>query len=1845
MKQMSSSQVNQTVEPNSTCEANETSGMNISTNNFIDQKFVNIINNPNAFLICVNVRISDSVCKPVMALIDTGSSFSLMSEKLFKSNNLPIINNDVSFNVIGGNFKSLGLTNSEIYIGQILLNPHQFHIFSQSDNAGIDLLLGSDLLTKYNFEVSVSEKLIIKHSPDGSRVEQYFGCDGKLLQTLYCSIPCYAVNTVKLNPQSVNVVKVDYNLKLPVHETNLFFSTSVKNVKSRNEIAAIDGVFNSESKIVLLTNHENDCLIKKGDMIGTVSSILELDDEMLNDESHDNLNFSIENKVDLTGLDESQKCSIYNMLKDSNISKVFSKDESDIGLARVAQHKIRVTDDSPICARPRRFPKPVSDEIESQCATLRSLGIIEPSDSSWNSALVPIRKKDGSTRLCVDYRQLNNVTINDKFPLPNLQDSIFGLHGSKYFTTLDLVKSYYQIPVEPSSRKYTAFSTPKGLWQFARMPFGLKNAPASFQREISSVLGSFPSKNVLCYLDDILILSSNFEEHLKLVREVLFTLAKFGLKINLNKCEFFKDKVKYLGHIVSEEGIRKTEDYVKQITNYPQPNTVGELRAFLGLINFQRKFLPHASELQKPLSACTGGRRSRKLVWSEEMLHSFEALKREMQNDLCLAYPDYSDNASKLELWVDASALGAGAYLSQRQGDSHRVLGFASVTFNKAQLNYSTIERELCALRFGIKTFRAFLYGVDFVLNTDHMPLIHLFNMKIICSRLARTVQELSEFTFTINYVPGKLNCAADTLSRLHAPKVPIEQTESDSIPAGYVLDGYPVPGGGDSLFISLFKCLSRENFSNLPADPLELRVKLVDELLNNANDYNIKLDRNSRKELRLMKFKNQLPCLEVLMAASKLYSVRIYVYFWPQQPVVYQYSDNYQSSVYLQSIGCIHFNPLVKISDKTTQISCATPYIYTSPNNLTASESCSGNSPGIVGDIPDSEDEHCFQIMSKDKNNYCYHESNSQPIARINFNNCKLCAVLDTGSEISLITEEALDLLGKHGIEISKVQDRICDIVGFSGEKIPITHFTNLSFYFNNLSVQCFKFAVVPANTFSNCMILGLDFLVPNRVSINMYDNHINIRKSCDLSDTNNSVIDSSDTPKTLDVLAMDVQNNPQLSLSMYNNDFRFVMTGGGSSVSGFSLAADDQTIIYLQQSCPVLSLLKRHIKANVPIKQWPAKICIYKRCAGKIKLVNGILVNTSSGKYLMPFKVLCHNSLKLHNEFAHVGRDKLIALLNSIMFHPSIHKVASDVCRCCHKCQLMKVCTPVTVPPTLKIQTSRPYELVAADLLSLPHTISGYVGCLVVVDHYTKWGTAIPIKDKRSSTIIHALKYYVFPSFLNLPRRLLSDNGKEFTSDEFEDFLEGLGITHQLTTPYHPASNGAVERLNRTLQGVLRSLVESPDDWDDKLPRAIRVYNSTYHAELKSSPSEFLMSKSHDSGELPIMQLPNSTWRPGHPCFEPFKIGQLVLRKVQRKGFLTTNKFLNRFSGPMRIVKSHPNNVTYVLVDENNNEIEAHHSQLRRYNILPKYLERLKLSNLSPDYESDSSEVQQPHYEFVDTSLEDSSNESIPAGFPVMCYNKKSSRRRHKATRNKVSYRSRQNSIALNNDLSIFIDCQNSDVGYVPILAVVPQEYSMPNDFSQSGSPVQSHNTIAEESVIPTNVSHNSLPLITPAQAVRERLIARRNWVDWDFSPQIIEEVAGGSRVNGDEDVNTYNDTPHALSEYSDSNGSKLNLTSFDKYVTDVMNRCQINPQPIEGNRNQQSNNSELLKGASDVNNNDDTGSEIGDLRELSGEIPSRNFSPPMTRSRAKQLEAKSPIYSPPVTRSRSKLLNKSF
>lgn len=1236
----------------------------VSSESFINAvpgRIVNLLGEVN--LLKIKVLVNEI---PVMGVLDTGAAKSLISECLIEKCNLNCLSKSSSMDAIGGGFNLLGSCTASIIIQGIEMPDVPLLIYPTTVNTELVLILGVDFLTLNGIEIQIPERKMIKYYSDGGFVEIQVDESGMSKQAMFHDVQCFAAEDHHVKKDKAECIPVYYTPH--VNSEMVLYCDTGMSPDLQSRLSGISGIFDIEQKRVLVISSETDTCVKKGQALGSLSSIVIFPDEETDSLPLTNMtDEQLQEKIALPELTIDEQCTVQNMLK--QYKSVFSMGDADVGQANVTEHKIKLYDSSPIYQRPRRFPQPITEEIERQCHELNALDIIEPSMSPWSSPVVPIRKKDGTVRLCIDYRKLNKVTIPDKFPVPNLSDSIFGLHNTKFFTSLDLVRGYYQIPIDKESRECTAFSTPKNHWQFKRLSFGLRNAPSAFQRQIQSVLNSFPSNKVIVYIDDILIMGTSFDEHLSLVSKVLSTLQSYNIKIKPPKCEWFRSQVEYLGHIVSCSGIKKTAAYLERVDSYPKPQTVGELRAFLGIINFQRKFLPRCSELQKPLSCLTGGKKNKRLDWTPDMTDSFNKLKTEMRQDIELAYPDYGDSASKLELWVDASARGAGAYLAQLQEGSHRVIGFASMTFTPTQINYSTMERELTALRWGIKTFRPFLYGVEFLLYTDHQPLVHLHNMRLVCSRLARTLEELSEYIFDIIYVPGHLNTAADALSRL-STKMPLPPIDTcQDIPEGLTLDGPPASGGGDSLFVSVYRVLSRlKTCDNLPGTEMELREKLVDDLLMNSQLYNLKLDKKSRKELRLMRCRGQLPALEVLMSTSRLFKVKIFVYYWSSQPVVYKF-DDYTHVMHLQCLSGIHFNPLIELMN------------YVTPDESTCTVVEMGDvsivEPPKINDYTidegsDVDTEEMKALLTIDTIESCNHLYCPQPHIYVVIGNRRFCVVLDTGAMVSLISMQVVDFLNDIGV-VDITNERFCDIVGMAGDKVPISQTVRISFDIGSFSMaKDYKFGVVPHGTMPHCILLGLDFFNDHGMAIDL--KHQTLKQN-DRRITGLVPEDLFASLKASILLTDAVSTSSHKLIIDHNeNGLQFEIEGDSSTVTGLSLLLDHDTIHHVQSRSSELQKVKRNLINEVPTRDWTGSAKPFVRHISKLKVENNVLVYCSPAPVVVvTYLLLIELLLMLHYKFAHVGRDKLLDLLFNLIWHPSKYKVANDISTT-YQCQLFK-------------------------------------------------------------------------------------------------------------------------------------------------------------------------------------------------------------------------------------------------------------------------------------------------------------------------------------------------------------------------------------------------------------------------------------------------------------------------------------------------------------------------------------------------------------------------------------------
>ena len=448
----------------------------------------------------------------------------------------------------------------------------------------------------------------------------------------------------------------------------------------------------------------------------------------------------------------------------TEFADVFAFEDSELGCATAVKHSIDTGGHPPIKQQPYRSPVIYREKISQMIDKMRADGIIQPSHSPWASPIVIVPKKDGSLRFCVDYRRLNAVTRKDVYPLPRIEDILASLGEAKRFTSLDLASGYWQIELDESAREKSAFTTHRGLYEFTRMPFGLCNAPATFQRVMQQVLAGVEWDSVFSFIDDLLVASKTFSEHLNHLREVLQRLRAANLRLKTRKCSLLREETTYLGHIISTEGIKPDPAKTRQVENYPHPTDATKVRQFVGLASFYRRFIPNFATVAAPLHYLT--KKNVVFCWTPECEDAFQKLKKLLVTAPVLAYPRFGAGQSFV-LETDASGVGLGAILSQEQEDGtiHPV-AYASRSLDKHERNYGISELETLGLVWAVRYFRPYILGHPCTVYTDHVACLSILNTEKPSGKLARWALTIQEMDLTIKHKPGKANSNADALSR-----------------------------------------------------------------------------------------------------------------------------------------------------------------------------------------------------------------------------------------------------------------------------------------------------------------------------------------------------------------------------------------------------------------------------------------------------------------------------------------------------------------------------------------------------------------------------------------------------------------------------------------------------------------------------------------------------------------------------------------------------------------------------------------------------------------------------------------------------------------------------------------------------------------------------------------------------------------------------------------------------------------------------------------------------------------------------------------------------------------------
>uniref|UniRef100_A0A674CT74 Gypsy retrotransposon integrase-like protein 1 n=1 Tax=Salmo trutta TaxID=8032 RepID=A0A674CT74_SALTR len=484
--------------------------------------------------------------------------------------------------------------------------------------------------------------------------------------------------------------------------------------------------------------------------------------------------------------------------------EVFSTHEFDVGCSKSTHHTIRVTEDKPFRERSRRLAPADVEDVRKHLNNLKSSGIISESRSPYASPIVVVRKKNGTIRMCVDYRTLNKRTVPDQYTVPRVEDALTCLSGSKWFSVLDLRSGYYQIPMGDTDKEKTAFICPVGFYQFERMPQGVSGAPATFQRVMEKTVGDMNLLEVLVYLDDLIVFGRTLEEHEQRLLKVLDRLKSEGLKLSLDKCQFCRTSVNYVGHIISQNGVATDPSKIEAVTTWPKPETVTALRSFLGFCGYYRRFVKDYSKVSYPLNqllcgylpSAKKGRKSKEEKaylnpsepfgsrWDAKCELAFETLKESLTKAPVLGF---ADPQLPYVLHVDASREGLGGVLYQDQGEGPRPVAFVSRSLTASERNYPAHKLEFLALKWAVvDKLHDYLYGAKFEVRTDNNPLTYVLTSAKLDATGHRWLAALSTYDFSLKYRPSRQNIDADALSRRSHQQSAVEQDWRD-IPASGV--------------------------------------------------------------------------------------------------------------------------------------------------------------------------------------------------------------------------------------------------------------------------------------------------------------------------------------------------------------------------------------------------------------------------------------------------------------------------------------------------------------------------------------------------------------------------------------------------------------------------------------------------------------------------------------------------------------------------------------------------------------------------------------------------------------------------------------------------------------------------------------------------------------------------------------------------------------------------------------------------------------------------------------------------------------------------------------------------
>ena len=705
------------------------------------------------------MEIGDS---PKLAFLDTGSVVTLIKETaaegLAATGRYRVKNCDVTLSTVTGErLDTKGVVTLPFKIGSRIFR-HNVIICDAQGFPG-DILIGLDLLQRVERVDFELRKQVVTIGGVRYTIEGGSPGDASLSVTIDKAAARNAsekfASVKQRTTLAANTVTV-INAGVPFPDgTTVLVEEKLRTKGGAQVTNIVATVRNGGIPIEIVNTLPSEIQLARNERIATVSPVHEdsvMESETVNEEPQ-------VAPPDLSHLSASEADAIKDVLRRHRAA--VSQNSEDIGRCDLVEHYIETGDHAPIATRQWPLPHSTIKNVEEQCEKMRKMGVIEPCHSAWQSPTLLVRKKNQEFRFCVDYRKLNSISVKDKFPIPRIEIILQSLRGAKRFTTLDLKSGYWQIKVAKRDRDKTAFATPNETYRFKRLPFGLHNGPATFQRLMQLVLRPVLGKIAYVFLDDIIVFSRTFDEHVRDLEQVLTLIERAGLKVSPEKCEFGRKKLKYLGHVVTDEGIQVDPEKVEAVQKMTAPKNPRDVRRVMGMAGYYRRFIAGFSEITAPLTDLT--KKKAKFVWDSTHQTAFERIKQELSRAPVLQYPDYG---KAFQIHTDASGSAIGGVLTQQHEGTDLPVAYFSRKLNPAETRYTVSEKEALAIVASVKHFSHYVFGHKFEVITDHAPLKYLFTNRTTVPRITKWALLLSEYCFDILYRPGKDHVIPDALSR-----------------------------------------------------------------------------------------------------------------------------------------------------------------------------------------------------------------------------------------------------------------------------------------------------------------------------------------------------------------------------------------------------------------------------------------------------------------------------------------------------------------------------------------------------------------------------------------------------------------------------------------------------------------------------------------------------------------------------------------------------------------------------------------------------------------------------------------------------------------------------------------------------------------------------------------------------------------------------------------------------------------------------------------------------------------------------------------------------------------------